>query len=102
VLHPQHKLSYFKQAGWPTEWIHTAEEIVRAEFKCSYATDVDVDEEGGEVGNNGDGVILVHIFAYLISYSSHVTCSRCCRSQKIYSTISLPLPHLGNLSSATS
>ena len=22
VLHPRHKLSYFKQAGWPTEWPH--------------------------------------------------------------------------------
>ncbi|KAG2133403.1 hypothetical protein BD769DRAFT_1303641, partial [Suillus cothurnatus] len=24
VLHPQHKLSYFKNAGWTEEWINTA------------------------------------------------------------------------------
>ncbi len=28
VLHPHHKLSYFKQAGWPADWINTAEDIV--------------------------------------------------------------------------
>lgn len=28
VLHPQHKLRYFKNAGWPDEWFERAEEIV--------------------------------------------------------------------------
>ena len=28
VLHPMHKLTYFKNAGWEAEWIDTAEEIV--------------------------------------------------------------------------
>ena len=64
VLHPGHKLSYFKQAGWPTKWIGTAEEIVRAEFKRSYATDVDaegVEEEGEDnSGNNVFKVCLSH------------------------------------------
>ncbi|KAG1766568.1 hypothetical protein EDD22DRAFT_733592, partial [Suillus occidentalis] len=23
VLHPHHKLAYFRSAGWPQEWIHT-------------------------------------------------------------------------------
>jgi hypothetical protein len=31
-------LSYFKAAGWETEWIETAEAIVRAEFERTYAT----------------------------------------------------------------
>jgi hypothetical protein len=33
VLHPQLKLKYFQQHGWEKEWISTAEEIVRDEFK---------------------------------------------------------------------
>jgi hypothetical protein len=33
VLHPQLKLKYFQQHGWEKEWINTAEEIVRDEFK---------------------------------------------------------------------
>jgi hypothetical protein len=36
VLHPQHKLEYFKNAGWEQAWIEEAEAIVRAEFERSY------------------------------------------------------------------
>ena len=32
VLHPRHKLHYFKKAGWEEGWIETARDIVRAEF----------------------------------------------------------------------
>jgi len=68
VLHPRHKLSYF-EAGWPTEWIHAAEEIVRAEFKRSYAINVDAEgEEGGEDngGNNVFKVCLSHPACHMI------------------------------------
>lgn len=37
VLHPKHKLKYFEKQGWDKEWITTAEEIVRDEFKKNYA-----------------------------------------------------------------
>ena len=37
VLHPKHKLKYFEKQGWDKEWINTAEEIVREEFKKNYA-----------------------------------------------------------------
>ena len=37
VLHPSHKLEYFKSAGWSEEWRETAVEIVRNEFERSYA-----------------------------------------------------------------
>ncbi|KIL54989.1 hypothetical protein M378DRAFT_18356 [Amanita muscaria Koide BX008] len=37
VLHPSHKLSYFKNAGWERDWIGTAEELVREEFDNHYA-----------------------------------------------------------------
>ena len=32
VLHPQLKLKYFSQHGWPKTWVEIAEEIVRDEF----------------------------------------------------------------------
>ena len=38
VLHPRHKLRYFKNAGWQDEWIERAEEIVRTEFNLSYGS----------------------------------------------------------------
>jgi hypothetical protein len=38
VLHPRHKLRYFKNAGWQDEWIERAEEIVRTEFDLSYGS----------------------------------------------------------------
>ena len=47
VLHPRHKLQYFKTAGWEEEWIEAAKEIVRVEFDRTYAfMDVDVPSEG--------------------------------------------------------
>ena len=38
VLHPHHKLTYFKNAGWELEWINTAETLVCEEFECSYSS----------------------------------------------------------------
>jgi hypothetical protein len=46
-LHSQHKLTYFKEAGWEQEWINTAEKIVRMEFHQLYAycgDDIEDDE----------------------------------------------------------
>lgn len=42
VLHPQHKLQYFKNAGWSDKWIATAKALVCKEFDQSYAP-VDAD-----------------------------------------------------------
>ncbi|THV04135.1 hypothetical protein K435DRAFT_558774, partial [Dendrothele bispora CBS 962.96] len=33
ILHPRHKLSYFKRMGWDKEWIEKAEEICRDEYE---------------------------------------------------------------------
>ena len=38
VLHPRHKLQYFKNANWLPEWIDIAKNIVREEFERSYAS----------------------------------------------------------------
>lgn len=44
VLHPRHKLQYFKKAGWEDAWIKTARSIVRDEFDRTYAF-MDVESE---------------------------------------------------------
>jgi hypothetical protein len=43
VLHPRHKLAYFKSARWEEEWIETAASLVREEFERSYL-EVDIDD----------------------------------------------------------
>ncbi|OJA12661.1 hypothetical protein AZE42_13159 [Rhizopogon vesiculosus] len=47
VLHPHHKLFYFKSAGWEDDWINTAEALVRDEFERSY---LDMEIEDDDVG----------------------------------------------------
>jgi hypothetical protein len=37
VLHPRYKLCYFEKLAWDPEWITTAEEIIKDEFKHSYS-----------------------------------------------------------------
>jgi hypothetical protein len=37
VLHPTHKLEYFRKAKWQKEWVDNAKKIVRREFKNAYA-----------------------------------------------------------------
>ncbi|KAK2465179.1 hypothetical protein APHAL10511_002810, partial [Amanita phalloides] len=37
VLHPQYKLCYFEKLNWDPEWIKTAEQIIKDEFKHSYS-----------------------------------------------------------------
>ncbi|TFY74003.1 hypothetical protein EWM64_g10009 [Hericium alpestre] len=47
VLHPRHKLTYFKNVKWEQEWIDTARDVVRDEFECSYASrEVEGDKDG--------------------------------------------------------
>lgn len=38
VLHPRHKLMYFRDAGWEEEWVERAEDIVRTVFDLSYGS----------------------------------------------------------------
>lgn len=48
MLHPRHKLSYFKAAGWEREWVDAAEQTVRDEFKQNYAGLPNGGEGGGD------------------------------------------------------
>ncbi|KAF8232626.1 hypothetical protein L208DRAFT_1123313, partial [Tricholoma matsutake] len=36
VLHPRHKLNYFKTARWEDDWIEAARQLVRDEFDLLY------------------------------------------------------------------
>jgi hypothetical protein len=38
VLHPHHKLEYFKKHNWDATWVDTACQIIHDEFDRSYAT----------------------------------------------------------------
>ncbi len=51
VLNPRYKLQYFKQAKWPEDWINTAKEITREEYKRTYAHRTDANS--GECDDNG-------------------------------------------------
>jgi len=56
VLHPQHKLEYFRQAGWTLEWIDTAELLVWDEYECSYmsAASSDSEDESNDSDKSND------------------------------------------------
>jgi hypothetical protein len=69
VLHPRHKLSYFKNAGWEEEWVDTAEHIVRCKYDDSYShfghsKDSEEGTEGPVVNKNA--VTTVHLIHYTL------------------------------------
>jgi len=61
VLHPRHKLEYFKKHNWDPEWIDTARRIVREEFDRSYAPLL---AEAGDASMQVDkeGTVSIRIF----------------------------------------
>ena len=64
VLHPRHKLNYFKKAGWEDDWIETARDIVRTEFDQTYAfMDIDIPDSESETRS-----ALVSIFFYVAAH----------------------------------
>lgn len=50
VLHPRHKLEYFKTAAWEDDWMEIAESLVRNEFECLYSS-LQVSDEENEEGD---------------------------------------------------
>lgn len=64
VLHPRHKLEYFKKRKWEGAWIQAARGIVQEEFSRSYQLiegqddDDDVEDDGNEV------VSIIRILSY--------------------------------------
>jgi hypothetical protein len=47
VLHPRHKLEYFRNSGWDHTWVDTARDLVRNKFNSKYAS--------REVSDGGNG-----------------------------------------------
>jgi len=57
VLHPQHKLEYFKKNGWHDSWIKVAYDIVCKEFDRSYASmELALEGDDAEVSLEDDEV----------------------------------------------
>ena len=69
MLHPQHKLKYFRKAGWETSWIETAEQLVRDRFDRDYdKTEVTEQVDMAYSSETEDSVLLVSglvIFVFL-------------------------------------
>ena len=62
VLHPYHKLEYFKQNGWDEALIETACSIVQDEFSRLYCS-LDIKGDNGTVvitQTNGDITVGCH------------------------------------------
>jgi hypothetical protein len=74
VLHPRHKLAYFKNAGWEDEWIKTAERIIHEEYECSYAHRGNV-EDGEAMEDEGAANIVRHCHDINVEFTSWRMCS---------------------------
>jgi hypothetical protein len=61
VLHPRHKLAYFKAQDWDESWVEAAYNILRDEYDRSYALDRDSDDDYIAVGSV-DTVSLLFFF----------------------------------------
>jgi len=72
VLHPCHKLQYFKTAGWQDDWTQIAETLVCDEFECSYLSTNDNNNSNLDKADKADirenelAGKKVHIFCVLI------------------------------------
>lgn len=57
VLHPRHKLAYFKKAGWEMSWIDEAEALVEERYLAKYATRYTDDNDNVmSSGDTTDGI----------------------------------------------
>ena len=54
VLHPCHKLMYFKAADWPDEWINTAKDLVTTEFERTYLNHDESDNTRSDDAMDGE------------------------------------------------
>ena len=64
VLHPRHKLDYFKRAAWPEEWIIVAKTIVRDEYELTYKV-ADGEIEAEEIEEVCDTLMFLFHFRRL-------------------------------------
>ncbi|KAG1889594.1 uncharacterized protein F5891DRAFT_965506, partial [Suillus fuscotomentosus] len=70
VLHPQHKLAYFKAVQWEDGWIKITEQVVRKEFEDSYSSindDSDTGYENDVFKSNNDAQMASFILFCFVS-----------------------------------
>ena len=74
VLHPHHKLQYFKKAGWKDSWIKTSHEIIHTEFDQKY-TFMDINElsDAPPPPSVCFFFTIPDIDLLILSYSGHLT-----------------------------
>jgi hypothetical protein len=76
-LHPRHKLKYFKNAGWESGWIETAELLMHDHFDIDYdkikATEQDLGFDVGYSSEREDPMQQVHKHFIFVFLSSHST-----------------------------
>lgn len=87
VLHPRHKLTYFKLAKWENDWIDTAEKLLRDEFEWSYAADSCLVECDGDE----DRTVIPSAASVSFSSPNHVYCANTV-GRITFSITCLPLP----------
>ena len=56
VLHPRHKLEYFKKHNWEDTWVDAASNIVRKEFNQTYAH-MDFEVSHGDIQPDDNKVV---------------------------------------------
>jgi len=79
VLHPRHKLQYFKNAGWEEEWIDAAAKIVHNKYERSYSHLGHPNDETSAVENDvGSKVRLIHLFLLLAIIYTCIHRNRAC------------------------
>jgi hypothetical protein len=57
VLHPRHKLEYFKKHNWEDMWVNAASEIVHKEFNRTYAH-IDFEVNGSSIQPDANLVVI--------------------------------------------
>ncbi len=63
VLHPRHKLEYFKKAAWLASWYSTARDLVRTTYELSYANRTDlIDVSSSEDESGKDNMVSAQIY----------------------------------------
>jgi hypothetical protein len=84
VLHPRHKLEYFKKHGWDADWTDTAAKIVRDEFDRSYASlDVEDDDSAMRV----DIPVCFFRVQFLCTLLTHTYCQVISTSGNIFDNL---------------
>lgn len=69
VLHPRHKVEYFKRAKWEKEWIDSAVDIVRDEFERTYADrEIDVDHFKPSKAKNVSNIQFLRIYLLIFTF----------------------------------